>query len=207
VALGGRAIFTGIVETVGCVAERRERASFFSLAIEHERLAGELALGGSVAVAGVCLTVTETSKNAFLVDVASETARRSTLGRLAAGERVNLERPLAANGRVDGHFVQGHVDGRGRVVTAEKREGDHVLRIEHPVASDPLIVEKGSIAVDGVSLTVTGCGRGWFEVMLIPHTLRVTTLGELGSGQEVNLEYDILAKYLVRMASLTQLGR
>ncbi len=189
------------------MAERRQRAGFFSLAIEHELLARDLELGGSIAVAGVCLTVTERIKNAFLVDVANETARRSTLDGLAVGDRVNLERPLAANGRVDGHFVQGHVDGRGKVVTAEKREADHVLRIEHPIASDPLIVEKGAIAVDGVSLTVAGCGHGWFEVMLIPHTLRVTTLGELGSGQEVNLEYDILAKYLVRMAGLTGLGR
>jgi riboflavin synthase len=200
-------MFTGIVEAVGRVSNRREQSGFFSLSIEEERIAGELVTGGSVAVAGVCLTVTEHGPTRFRVDVANETARRTTLDRRRAGDRVNLERPLAANGRVDGHFVQGHVDGRGEVVRVDQRGADRFLRIGHPAQSDRLIVEKGSIALDGVSLTVAGCGSGWFEVMLIPHTLRVTTLGELGPGDEVNLEYDILAKYLLRMASFTKQGR
>ena len=197
-------MFTGIIEDVGVVVGSEDRSGQRTLSLESARVAGELQLGSSVAVSGVCLTVTSRKGKRFTVDVSTETLDRTTLGRLSADARVNLELPLRLQGRLDGHFVQGHVDGRGRVVSVSDRGSDRVLRIEHAERADAFIVEKGSIAVDGVSLTVTACGGGWFELMLIPHTLRVTTLRTLGEGDRVNLEYDILAKYLIR---LTELGR
>ena len=197
-------MFTGIIEDVGLVVGSEDRKGQRTLSLESARVAGELQIGSSVAVSGVCLTVTSRKGKRFTVDVSTETLDRTTLGRLSTDARVNLELPLRLQGRLDGHFVQGHVDGRGRVVSVSDRGSDRVLRIEHAERADAFIVEKGSIAVDGVSLTVTACGAGWFELMLIPHTLRVTTLRTLGKGDRVNLEYDILAKYLIR---LTELGR
>lgn len=192
-------MFTGIVTDIGRVVDRVERGGQLTLALEAADTAPELRVGASVAVSGVCLTVTGLEGPRFTVDVADETRRRTTLGALTSGGKVNLELPLRADGRLDGHFVQGHVDGSGRVLSVEQRGADRVLRIGHPSEFDAYIVEKGSIAVDGVSLTVTLCGSEWFEVMLIPHTLSVTTLGERKVGDAVNLEYDILAKYLVRL--------
>ena len=197
-------MFTGIIEDIGRIVASQDRTGQRTLSLESERLAEELQIGSSVAVSGVCLTVTSREGKRFTVDVSTETLDRPTLGSLPDGGCVNLEMPLRMQGRLDGHFVQGHVDGRGGVVSVGERGSDRVLRIEHAEEADALIVEKGSIAVDGVSLTVTACGTGWFELMLIPHTIRVTTLGELGEGDNVNLEYDILAKYLIR---LTELGR
>jgi riboflavin synthase len=195
-------LFTGIVEDVGRVVESREREGVRTLSLEAGRAAAELRVGSSVAVSGVCLTVTSLTGSCFTVDVASETLHRTTLGRLGKESRVNLELPVRPEGRLDGHVVQGHVDGRGRIARVSQRESDRVLRIEHPAENDVYLVEKGSIAIDGVSLTVTACEAGGFEVMLIPYTLRVTTLGERVAGDEVNLEYDILAKYLVRLTEL-----
>jgi riboflavin synthase len=132
--------------------------------------------------------------------VAPETLRRTTLGRRVEGDAVNLELPLRADARLGGHFVQGHVDVAARVRHAGDRDGDYVLAIGHAREASSLVVEKGSITIDGVSLTVTGCGPEWLEVMLIPHTLDATTLGRLTPGDDVNLEYDILAKYMVQLA-------
>jgi riboflavin synthase len=150
------------------------------------------------------LTVVHLEGDRFDLDVSNETMRRSTLGRLKVGDRVNLELPLRVDERLGGHFVQGHVDEVGEIVFSDQKGGDRVIRIQYSTESDPYVVEKGSIAVDGVSLTIAACERGWFEVMLIPHTLEVTTLGEQGPGNEVNLEYDILAKHLVRLADVYQ---
>jgi len=197
-------LFTGIIEEIGRVVGSTDRRGQRTLSLEAESVVGDLRVGSSVAVSGVCLTVTSREGQRFTVDVATETLDRTTLGTLAEKGPVNLELPLRPQGRLDGHFVQGHVDGRGRIVSIRQHGSDRVLRIEHAEEADGYIVEKGSIAVDGVSLTVTACGKGWFELMLIPHTLRVTTLGEAAEGDEVNLEYDILAKYLIR---LTELGR
>jgi riboflavin synthase len=197
-------MFTGIVEDVGRVVSRDEREGQLSLTLEASGTASELHVGASIAVSGVCLTVTSLSGMRFTVDVSNETLARTTLGGLPTDGRVNLELPLRPQGRLDGHFVQGHVDGQGKVVSVTERGSDRVVRIAHRPESDPYIVEKGSIAVDGVSLTVTTCGEGWFEVMLIPHTLRVTTLAERVAGDAINLEYDILAKYLVRLVELRQ---
>ena len=204
-------MFTGLVEAMGTIEsiertelnepdEPNDKVELVELTIESQEIAPLLNLGDSVAVSGVCLTATRIEPPRFRVDVARETLRRTTLGQLALGDAVNLELPLCFDARLGGHFVQGHVDAPGRVTHAGPRDGDYVLSIEHAEEADPLVVEKGSIAIDGVSLTVTGCGPSWLEVMLIPHTLDVTTLGRLTPGDGVNLEYDILAKYMVRLA-------
>ena len=197
-------MFTGLVAAVGTIersepAEATEQAQV-ELTIESQEIASSLKRGDSVAVSGVCLTATYVDPPRFRVDVARETLRRTTLGQLASGDAINLELPLRADARLGGHFVQGHVDAVARVTHAGPRDGDYVLSIGHANEAVPLVVEKGSIAIDGVSLTVTGCGPSWLEVMLIPHTLDVTTLGRLAPGDGVNLEYDILAKYMVRLA-------
>ncbi len=167
--------------------------------MESAPIASELELGGSVSVSGVCLTATEIAASSFRVDVAMETERRTRLGRMPPGDLLNLELPLRPADRLGGHFVQGHVDELGRVVESGSREGNHVLRVEHSREASRFVVEKGSIAVDGVSLTVIASSPGWLEVMLIPHTLAVTTLGRLSPGDGVHLEYDILAKYVARL--------
>jgi riboflavin synthase len=182
-------MFTGLVSDTGIVAAApRGRL----------RIKAPVALseGASIAVNGVCLTVVETDDGSFEVDVMEETLRRSSLGGLADGDRVNLETPLRVGDALDGHIVQGHVDGTGTV--AEVREST-VVRI----AADPgllrYVVEKGSIAVDGVSLTVSAIGDDWFEVSLIPETLERTTLGQAAPGRIVNLEVDVLAKYVEKL--------
>ncbi|MGH9462218.1 MAG: riboflavin synthase [Vicinamibacteria bacterium] len=197
-------MFTGIIEDIGRVIGSEDRAGQRTLSLEAGVVADELHVGSSVAVSGVCLTATECKGKRFSVDVSTETLERTTLGQLLRDGRVNLELPVRPQGRLDGHFVLGHVDGRGRVLSVRQHGSDRVLRIEHDREADGLIVEKGSIAVDGVSLTVTACGNAWFELMLIPHTIRATTLGELAEGDAVNLEYDILGKYLIR---LSEIGR
>jgi len=195
-------MFTGLVEAMGTIADviGKGGSELVELTIESHEIAPSLKLGDSVAVSGVCLTATHVEAARFRVDVAPETLRRTTLGRLAEGDAVNLELPLRADARLGGHFVQGHVDAAARVREAGARDGDYVLTIGHAREARPLVVEKGSITIDGVSLTVTGCGPEWLEVMLIPHTLDATTLGRLSPGDDVNLEYDILAKYMVQLA-------
>jgi len=198
-------VFTGLVEAIGIIGEvsGKSDSEIVELTVESHEIAPSLKLGDSVAVSGVCLTATHVEPPRFRLDVAPETLRRTTLGRLAEGDAVNLELPLRADARLGGHFVQGHVDAAARVRGAGLRDGgdgDYVLTIGHAREARPLVVEKGSITIDGVSLTVTGCGPEWLEVMLIPHTLDVTTLGRLTPGDDVNLEYDILAKYMVQLA-------
>ena len=200
-------MFTGLVAAMGTIersepaeATEQAQAELVELTIESQEIASLLKLGDSVAVSGVCLTATYVDPPRFRVDVTRETLRRTTLGQLALGDAINLELPLRADARLGGHFVQGHVDAVARVTHAGPRDGDYVLSIGHANEAAPLVVEKGSIAIDGVSLTVTGCGPSWLEVMLIAHTLDVTTLGRLAPGDGVNLEYDILAKYMVRLA-------
>jgi riboflavin synthase len=193
-------MFTGLVQAIGRIESSRRRGDVLEVFIESESIARELEVGASVSVSGVCLTATEVGGKSFRVDVARETERRTRLGRLGPGDPVNLELPLRPTDRLGGHIVQGHVDELGRVAEASRREVDYVLRVEHSKERSPLVVEKGSIAIDGVSLTVTTSGPGWLEVMLIPHTLDVTTLGRLAPGDGVHLEYDILAKYVARLA-------
>lgn len=197
-------MFTGLVESKGEVVavERLEGGVRLTL---KTSLADVLARGDSVSVSGACLTVTTHDAEGFTADVMEETLRRTTLGELAEGGFVNLELPLAADGRLDGHVVQGHVDGIGEVVVVEgQQEFSRVLRIAPPKQLIRLIVEKGSITVDGVSLTVSAIGPEWFEVSLIPETLEGTTLGVLEKGAKVNVEADILAKHVERLLQLPQ---
>ncbi|WP_326622090.1 riboflavin synthase [Streptomyces decoyicus] len=155
--------------------------------------------GDSIAVNGVCLTVVDTADGEFTADVMAETLNRSSLGVLAAGSRVNLERPMALGGRLGGHLVQGHVDGTGTIV--ERIPGEHweIVKVALPAALSRYVVEKGSITVDGVSLTVVDAGDDYFTISLIPTTLDLTTLGIKKAGDPVNLEVDVLAKYVERL--------
>src|SRR5215211_5700132 len=194
-------MFTGIVEGTGTVAALAAAAdgSGARLAVDAPWLAGQLGLGESVAVNGCCLTVAEATPAGFAADLVAETLRRTALGGLAAGARVNLERPLALGGRLGGHLVQGHVDGVARVIDRTPVGDGEEVRIELPAELQRYLVEKGSIAVDGVSLTVAGVGTGWLTVALVPHTLAVTTLGDRRPGDPVQLEVDVVAKYIERL--------
>jgi riboflavin synthase len=194
-------MFTGIVEGTGRVVTLAVAPGGAGARLEVEAPwpAGTLAAGDSVAVDGCCLTVAAATPTGFAADLVAETLRRTALGRLAAGDRVNLERPLALGGRLGGHLVQGHVDGVARVLERQAAGEGRELRVELPEALARYVVEKGSIAVDGVSLTVAGVGQGWFAVALVPHTLATTTLGERGPGDPVHLEVDVVAKYVERL--------
>jgi len=196
-------MFTGIVEGTGTVAALAAAAdgSGARLEVEAPWLAGELRLGESVAVNGCCVTVAEVTAAGFAADLVAETLRRTALGGLTAGARVNLERPMALGGRLGGHLVQGHVDGVARVLDRTPVGDGEEVRIELPQDLDRYVVEKGSIAVDGVSLTVAGVGLGWFAVALVPHTLRATILSDRRPGDLVQLEVDVVAKYVERLVT------
>jgi riboflavin synthase len=187
-------MFTGIVEERASVTA----ADGHRLAVAAPHVSGDSLPGASVAVNGVCLTVVERHAGELRFDLAEETLSRTTLAAMRPGDHVNLERPVTLLTRLGGHLVQGHVDGVGTVRSVEQAEGGAVMRIEAPPGLDRYLVEKGSVAVDGVSLTVAAIDGDAFDVALIPHTLEVTTLGERAPGDPVNLEVDILAKYLER---------
>jgi len=192
-------LFTGIIQTTGRVERRGTSGSGARLTIATPRPLPRLGLGESIAVNGACLTVTARRDRRFTVEVSPETLRRTTLGKLAPGTRVNLERSLRMGDRMGGHIVQGHVDGVGRLEKIT-RDGDWLLyRFRGPRTLAPYLVEKGSIAVDGVSLTVFACRGPSFTVALIPHTLAQTALGERKPGDRVNLEADVLLKQIERM--------
>ena len=196
-------MFTGIVEATGAIVEVAGFDGGTRLVIEAPGIADGLEIGDSVAVQGVCLTATAVSDGGFGVDLVSETLRRTSLGNLRPTHQVNLERAMPASGRFDGHIVQGHVDGVG-TVRAIAPEGDgRRITVEFPPQLARYIVEKGSITVDGVSLTVASLDEETFDVALIPHTLDVTTFGALQPLSPVNLEVDILAKYVERLMTET----
>jgi len=190
-------VFTGIIEELGEVVALEPRGDSAVLAVRASTVAPH---GASVAVNGVCLTVVGAAGGELHFDVMAETLKRSVVGALRAGERVNLERAVRADGRLDGHIVQGHVDGTGVVVSRTPGDAWDAVRFGMPPELSRYVTEKGSIAVDGVSLTVTAVGDDWFEVGLIPETLRATTLGAKQPGDPVNLEVDVLAKYVARLA-------
>ncbi len=196
-------MFTGIVEAKGRVVSIEDGKVARRVAITAPILEG-LALGASLAVDGVCLTAVEVEGAEVAVDIVPETLRRTNLGRLKVGDEVNLERPLRADGRFDGHVVQGHVDGVGRVKTLRREGGAVTLTVEVPPELLPYIVEKGSVTVDGVSLTVSAVTDADFSVALVPHTLKVTTLGLRKPSDAVNLEVDILAKYVEKLLKAGQ---
>ena len=185
-------MFTGIVEEVGTVAVLEG----YGLTIRAGQVMEQLKLGDSMAVNGTCLTVVEFDRQQFKVDLAPETLRRTALGQLESGNGVNLERPLAVSDRLGGHIVQGHVDASGRIMSI-RPEGDCVIfRVRSPKRFMAYIVEKGFIAVDGISLTVVSKGATSFTLSVIPYTLQNTNLREKSAGHRVNLEVDILAKYV-----------
>ncbi|HVF04697.1 MAG TPA: riboflavin synthase [Frankiaceae bacterium] len=189
-------MFTGIVEELGSVVEVTDTG----LVVRGPLVTGDAAYGASIAVNGCCLTVTDLAGDTFTADVMVETFKRTSLGALRPGDAVNLERPMKADGRFGGHVVQGHVDGTG---TIESRDADGVVRVAIPPDLARYVVEKGSVAVDGVSLTVVEAGGAHLTVSLIPATLKLTTLGRKGPGDPVNIEVDVLAKYVERLLART----
>jgi riboflavin synthase len=200
-------MFTGIIEEVGEVTAVESGGDSAVLTVRVARVADNLVHGASIAVNGVCLTVVGWSADGDAVDirfdVMGETLARSSLGTLSPGTPVNLERAVRADARLDGHSVQGHVDGTGVVVSRTPGSAWESVRFALPADLSRFVAEKGSIAVDGVSLTVSGVGTDWFEVGLIPETLRATTLGRRQVGDPVNLETDVLAKYVARLTEKT----
>jgi riboflavin synthase len=196
-------MFTGIVEEVGTVREIARKGDVARLAVAASVACDGSDLGASVAVNGVCLTVAAREPGELVFEMGPETLARTALGRLAPGALVNLERPLRFGGALGGHLVLGHVDGIGTVEAVTRVESTARVRIAlGDPALAPLLIPQGSVAVDGVSLTVAALSRTTFEVMLIPHTLAVTTLGALAVGQAVNVETDVIGKYVVRSLAL-----
>ena len=192
-------MFTGLVQELGTVEAMEPHADALRLSIRAPRIVAEAALGDSIAINGVCLTVAELSTDTFCADVMQESLDRTALGRLAEGDPVNVEPALLPTTRLGGHIMQGHVDGTATLQSRTSSENWDVLRFSLPSELARYVVEKGSIAVSGTSLTVSAVGPDWFEVSLIPTTLRDTIHGALPVGGEVNLEVDVLAKYVEKM--------
>jgi len=191
-------MFTGIVEHRGSVLSVESANGGMRLVVDTGPLP-QIELGGSIAVNGVCLTGVESGPGRIALDVVRETLSRSTLGELQPGDPVNLERPMAADGRFDGHIVQGHVDGVGVIAAVEPEGQGKRMRLRVPDVLSRYVIEKGSITVDGVSLTVAAVEGQEVEVALIPHSLQVTTLGLRAVGEKVNLEVDLVAKYVEKL--------
>jgi len=192
-------VFTGIVEELGTVVAVEPQGDAIRLRIHGPVVTGDAVHGASIAVNGVCLTVVEHADGDFTADVMQETLDRSSLGGLAAGARVNLERPVTLEARLGGHLVQGHVDGTGTILERIPSEHWEVVRVSLPDDLGRYVVEKGSITVDGVSLTVVEAAPDSFTISLIPTTLGLTTLGVKAVGDTVNLEVDVVAKYVERL--------
>lgn len=192
-------MFTGLVEEIGTVEKLERLDDAVRLTVRGPAVTADAAAGDSIAVDGVCLTVVDNDGGAFSADVMRETLDRSRLGSYETGSRVNLERALTAGARMGGHIVQGHVDGVGALESRESSEHWDVLRFTLPAQLEKYVVEKGSIAINGTSLTVSAVGEGFVEVSLIPTTLHETTFGELSVGDPVNFEVDVVAKYVEKM--------
>ena len=197
-------MFTGIIEEVGEVVATLDTGGFCTISVSGRCVFDDLRIGSSIAVNGVCLTVRTTAANVFSAEMSRETLDRTSLGNLARRSIVNLERPMRADARFGGHIVQGHVDGLGRIASFS-REGDAWdLSVEYPTSAARYIVEKGSIAVDGISLTVASLqGPRLFSVAIIPHTFENTNLRAVKAGDPVNLEFDVVAKYVENLLSKT----
>ena len=194
-------MFTGIIEELGRITRVEKRGEGARIVVEAHAVTEGTAEGDSVAVNGVCLTAIDVQPNSFSADGSSETLQRSTLGRLRAGSAVNLERAVTPSTRLGGHIVQGHVDARGRFLNATEHGGSWTVRIAYPREVARYLVFKGSIAVEGISLTIAALTEEYFEIAIIPKTWAVTNLSQLERGNEVNLEADIIAKYVERILS------
>ncbi|MEL0627494.1 riboflavin synthase [Salinibacterium amurskyense] len=196
-------MFTGIIEELGDVVELAATDDGARLTVRAPQAVSDAGHGDSISVSGVCLTVVDQGPDWFTADVMGVTLDMSTLGSLAAGARVNIERAMQVGDRLGGHIVQGHIDGTSTVLSVTDEGSWSILRFSLTEELAPLVARKGSIAVHGVSLTVSAVGRDWFEVSLIPETLTATTLGALAVGDSVNIETDILARHVARMAEFT----
>jgi len=194
-------MFTGLVEEVGSVEKLERLDEAVRLSVRGPKVTADAQPGDSIAVDGVCLTVVEAAGGVFTADVMQETLNRSRLGSYEVGSNVNLERALAAGARMGGHIVQGHVDGVGELISRESSEHWDVLRFSLPEQLARYVVEKGSIALNGTSLTVSAVSADYVEVSLIPTTLAETTFGELAVGEPVNMEVDVVAKYVEKMVA------
>jgi riboflavin synthase len=203
---GYKLLFTGIIEDLGKVEEVRRTSKGARLSLRTSLPLAQVALGDSIAVNGACLTVIAKRRGAIAMDVSAETLRRTVLGDLAPGDRVNLERCLTLDKLLGGHLVSGHVDGIGRIVSVKPEGESRLYSFEVPAGQERYLVEKGSIAIDGVSLTVFGITRRCFNVALIPHTLKLTTLGLKRAGARVNVESDMLVKYVERVLAVSRDG-
>ena len=191
-------MFTGLIEEVGQIQRVRQEGGIAKVAIKGQQAVSSLMIGDSIAVDGTCLTVTRTAPTLFEADLSEDTMARTTLGERQVGDPVNLERPCRPTDRLGGHFVTGHIDGVGTIHEISETEGMWWFSIVYPEVLRPLIVEKGSVAVDGISLTVGRLNDQSFGVAIIPHTYRHTALGNKQVGRRVNLETDLLGKYVVR---------
>lgn len=202
VCSGATFMFTGIIEETGQVAAIEPRDEAWRLEIAAHVVLEDAEVGASIAVDGCCLTVAATGRGRLCFDVLQETWRLTTFGALREGVAVNLERSLPVGGRLGGHFVTGHIDGVGLIDVFEPRGSDHYLRVRAPRGSAPRLVHKGSVAVDGISLTVAETEGDTFSAWVIPHTLEITGLREKQAGQGVNLEFDLLGKYVEKLIAL-----
>ena len=199
-------MFTGLIECKGKVVRLSGAGGGKELVLSLRAIASGVEVGESMAVDGACLTVTGINGERVSFDVSPETLGRTTLGSLRGGAEVNVERPLRLGDRVGGHMVQGHVDGVGTIARIEASSAQHTFRFNLPVELAEMLIEKGSVAVDGISLTVVEVKGGWFSVAVIPHTLEVTTLGEKRVGEKVNVEADMIGKWVRKFVEGTKVG-
>ncbi len=197
-------MFTGIIEEIGKIQTVRKGAASSSISVQAKKVMEDVHIGDSIAVNGVCLTVTTFSQGGFTADVMHETFNRSSLGSLQTGSPVNLERAMPSNGRFGGHIVSGHIDGTGTVSTIQKDDNAVWYTIKTAPGILRYIVEKGSVAIDGISLTVATVERDCFSVSIIPHTASITTLSNRRVGDTVNLENDCIGKYVERLMGIQQ---
>ena len=189
-------MFTGIIEETGEVVEIKDSGDFRTISVRGRSVFDDLRLGSSIAVNGVCLTARSINENTFSAEMSRETLDRTSLGHLTNGAIVNLERPMRADSRFGGHIVQGHVDGVGRIYRFDRQADSWILDVEFPASASRYLVEKGSITVDGISLTVAALKDSRFSVAIIPHTFENTNLKAAKAGDPVNLEFDVIAKYV-----------
>ncbi len=195
-------MFTGLIETTGIIREIKYRGNYSILRVASTLPAGEIKLGESIACDGACLTVVDINKDCFTVEASQETVSRTILDRYKVGTRINIERALKAGDRMGGHFVSGHIDDTGVVDYLKPLGESWELAVNFNPEYDIYVVEKGSIALNGLSLTVNRCRTGWLVVNLIPHTVIVTTVGGLKTGDRVNMEFDLIGKYIAKFINL-----
>jgi riboflavin synthase len=195
-------MFTGLVETKGLIHELKSRGNYSVMTVTSSIPGDQIRIGESIACNGACLTVVDTGEDHFTVEISQETAERVDMGRFRAGSQLNLERALQLGARLGGHLVSGHVDTVGRVDYLRPVGQSLELAVTFDQRFDPLVIDKGSVALDGVSLTINRCRSGWLSVNLIPHTAKQTTLSQLRPGDAVNLEFDLIGKYVIKSQQL-----